>query len=280
VAGRWERPKGTEVVYERPEALTDAVSHYCPGCTHGIAHRLVAEVLDELGVRDRTVLVASVGCSVLSYNYFNVDAQQAAHGRAPAVATGIKRVSPGSVVFTYQGDGDLAAIGTAEIIHVAMRAEKITTIFINNAIFGMTGGQMAPTTLLGQETTTTPLPTGRLSERAGHPIRVCEVLSQIDGAAYVARQALNNPANIAKARRSVKKAFEAQIGGHGFGLVELLSTCNVNWKMSPADSLRWLESNMIPVFPLGVFRDWAEIGAQAAKALGDTGPAAVAEVAG
>ncbi len=265
MARNWERPKGADIVYERPEALSDKVTHYCPGCTHGIAHRLVAEVLDELDVRDRTVLIASVGCSVLAYNYFNVDAQQAAHGRAPAVATGIKRTSPGSVVFTYQGDGDLAAIGTAEIIHAAMRGEKITTIFINNAIFGMTGGQMAPTTLVGQETTTTPAPTGRLPERAGMPIRVCEILSQIDGAAYVARQALNNPANIAKARRSIKKAFEAQIDGHGLGLVELLSTCNVNWKMSPGDALKWLESNMIPVFPLGVFKDWAEAGAQAAR---------------
>ncbi len=267
MARDWERPKGAEVVFERPEALTDVVTHYCPGCTHGIAHRLVAEVLDELGVRDRAVAIASVGCSVLAYNYFNVDAQQAAHGRAPAVATGIKRVRPDSVVFTYQGDGDLAAIGTAEIVHAAMRGEKITVIFINNAIFGMTGGQMAPTTLVGQQTTTTP--SGRLPERIGYPIRVSEMLSQLDGAAYVARQALNNPQNIAKARRSIKKAFEAQLGGHGLGIVELLSTCNVNWKMSPADALKWLESNMIPVYPLGEFKDWSRAGELAAKLPGE-----------
>jgi len=263
---QWERPPGTEVVYERPKALTDVVTHYCPGCTHGIAHRLVAEVIDELGVQDRCVVVASVGCSVLAYNYFAVDAQQAAHGRAPAVATGIKRVHPDAVVFTYQGDGDLAAIGTAEIVHAAMRGEKITVIFINNAIFGMTGGQMAPTTLVGQATTTSPKPTGRLPERAGYPIRVCEMLSQLDGAAFVARAALSSPQNIAKAKRYIRKAFEAQLGGHGLGLVELLSTCNVNWKMSPGDALKWLEANMVPVFPLGVYRDWsAAEGAEAAR---------------
>ncbi len=273
MAHDWERPKGTEVVYERPEALADVVTHYCPGCTHGIAHRLVAEVIDELGVRDRTIVIASVGCSVLAYNYFNVDAQQAAHGRAPAVATGIKRVRPDAVVFTYQGDGDLAAIGTAEIVHAAMRGEKITVIFINNAIFGMTGGQMAPTTLVGQESTTTP--TGRLPERAGYPIRVCEMLSQLDGAAYVARQALNSPQNIAKAKRSIRKAFEAQLLGRGLGIVELLSTCNVNWKMSPADALKWLESKMIPVFPLGEFKDWSRAGEMAAEL-----PGGLKEVAG
>jgi len=262
MTGRWERPAGTEVVYERPEALTDAVTHYCPGCTHGIAHRLVAEVIDELGVRERTVAIASVGCSVLAYNYFAVDAQQAAHGRAPAVATGIKRVRPDCVVFTYQGDGDLAAIGTAEIIHAAMRGEKITVIFINNAIFGMTGGQMAPTTLVGQTTTTTP--GGRLPERIGYPIRICEMLAQLDGAAYVARQALSSPQNIARAKRSIRKAFEAQLGGHGLGIVELLSTCNVNWKMNPVDALKWLEANMIPVFPLGEFKDWSKAGEMAA----------------
>ncbi len=264
MARDYERPKGAEVVFERPESLTDVVTHYCPGCTHGIAHRLVGEVLDELEVRDRAVLIASVGCSVLAYNYFNVDCQQAAHGRAPAVATGIKRVSPGSVVFTYQGDGDLASIGTAEIVHAAMRGEKITVIFINNAIFGMTGGQMAPTTLVGQETTTTPKPTGRLPERAGYPIRVCEMLSQLDGAAYVARAALSNPQNIAKAKRHIKKAFEAQLGGHGLGIVELLCSCNVNWKMSPGDALKWIDSNMVPVFPLGVFKDWSAAGVEAA----------------
>ncbi len=276
-----ERPKGTEVVFERPETLTDVVTHYCPGCTHGIAHRLVGEVIDDLGVRDRTVVIASVGCSVLAYNYFNVDAQQAAHGRAPAVATGIKRVRPDSVVFTYQGDGDLAAIGAAEIVGATMRGEKITVIFINNAIFGMTGGQMAPTTLVGQQTTTTPM--GRLPERIGYPIRICEMLSQLDGAAYVARQALNNPANIAKAKRSIRKAFDAQLGGHGLGIVELLSTCNVNWKMSPADALKWLEGNMIPAFPLGEFKDWSKAGEMAAKLPGEPAAAkgeVLGEVAG
>jgi len=263
----WVRPEGAQIVYERPEALTDVVTHYCPGCTHGIAHRLVAEVLDELGVRERTVAVASVGCSVLAYNYFNVDAQQAAHGRAPAVATGIKRAQPDLVVFTYQGDGDLAAIGTAEIVHAAMRGEKLTVIFINNAIFGMTGGQMAPTTLVGQETTTSPKPLGRVAERAGHPIRVCEMISQLDGAAFVARVALSNPSNIVRAKRAITKAFEAQLGGHGLGLVELLSSCNVNWKMPPADALKWIDTHMVPVYPLGVYKDWAEAGAEAAKAV-------------
>jgi 2-oxoglutarate ferredoxin oxidoreductase subunit beta len=285
-SGDRERPAGAEVVYERPEALTDVVTHYCPGCTHGIAHRLVAEVIDELGVRERTVGIAPVGCSVLAYNYFAVDMQQAAHGRAPAVATGIKRVHPDCVVFTYQGDGDLAAIGTSEIIHAAMRGERLTVIFINNAIFGMTGGQMAPTTLIGQETTTSPKPTGRLPERAGYPIRICEMLSQLDGAAYVARASLSSPSNIVRAKKAVRKAFEAQLGGHGLGIVELLASCNVNWKMTPADALKWIDSHMVPVFPLGVFKDWAEAGAEAARLPAARGPgrseddAARAEVAG
>lgn len=259
----YERPAGTEVVYERPASLTDVVTHYCPGCTHGIAHRLVAEVLDELDVRARTIGVASVGCSVLAYNYFDVDMQQAAHGRAPAVATGIKRVHPDSVVFTYQGDGDLASIGTAEIIHAAMRAEPITVIFINNAIYGMTGGQMAPTTLVGQKTTTTPR--GREVGRAGYPLRISEMLAVLDGTAYVARASLSNPQNIARAKRAVRKAFEAQLGGHGLGLVELLASCNVNWGMSPGDALKWIDSHMVPIYPLGVFKDWAEAGSEAAR---------------
>ena len=269
----FERPQGTEIVYERPKSLSDVVTHYCPGCTHGIAHRLVAEVLDELDARERAVLVAPVGCSVLAYNYFDLDTQQAAHGRAPAVATGIKRVLPDRVVFTYQGDGDLAAIGTAEIVHAAVRGERITVIFINNAIFGMTGGQMAPTTLLGQETTTSPKPTGRLAERAGYPIRVCEMLSQLDGAAYVARGSLSSPQNIAKAKRHIRKAFQAQLEGHGLGIVELLSSCNVGWKMSPVDALKWIDSHMVPVFPLGVFKDWSAAGVEAAR-LADSGVAA------
>jgi 2-oxoglutarate ferredoxin oxidoreductase subunit beta len=258
-----ERPLGAEVVYERPRALADVVTHYCPGCTHGIAHRLVAEVLDELDVAGRAIGVASVGCSVLAYKYFNVDMQQAAHGRAPAVATGIKRVHPEAVVFTYQGDGDLAAIGTAEIIHAAMRGENLTVIFINNAIFGMTGGQMAPTTLVAQKTTTTPR--GRDPARAGYPIRVCEMVSVLDGAGYVARAALSSPSNIARAKKAVRKAFESQLGGYGLGLVELLSSCNVNWGMSPGDALRWIETDMIPVYPLGVFKDRSEAGAEAAR---------------
>jgi len=272
---RWERPEGTEVVYERPKALTDVVTHYCPGCTHGIAHRLVAEVIDELDIRERTVGIASVGCSVLAYKYFSVDAQQAAHGRAPAVATGIKRVRPDSVVFTYQGDGDLAAIGTAEIVHAAMRGEKITVIFINNAIFGMTGGQMAPTTLVGQKTTTSPR--GREPDRAGYPIRISEMISVLDGAAYVARVPLSNPKNIAKAKKAIRKAFEAQIGGHGLGLVELLSSCNVNWKMTPAEALKWIDSHMVPNYPVGVFKDWAETAEEAARLPGPSAASGRAE---
>ncbi|HXF83449.1 MAG TPA: thiamine pyrophosphate-dependent enzyme [bacterium] len=236
-------------VFARPAALTDAPMHYCPGCTHGVAHRLVAEVLDELGVRGRAVGVASVGCSVFAYNYFNVDFQQAAHGRAPAVATGIKRVLPDRVVFTYQGDGDLAAIGTAEIVHAATRGEKITVIFINNAVYGMTGGQMAPTTLPGMRTTTTPL--GRDPATAGYPLRVTEMLATLDGVAYLAREALCGVARITRAKRAIRKAFQAQLDGAGFSLVELLSTCPLAWGMTPLDAQRWLEATMIPAFPLG-----------------------------
>jgi 2-oxoglutarate ferredoxin oxidoreductase subunit beta len=280
----WERPSGTEIVYERPRSLTDVVTHYCPGCTHGIAHRLVAEVIDELDIRERAVGVAPVGCSVLLYKYFDVDMLQAAHGRAPAVATGVKRVRPEAVVFTYQGDGDLAAIGTAEIVHAAMRGENLTVIFINNAIFGMTGGQMAPTTLVGQETTTSP--GGRRPQRAGYPIRVCEMISVLDGAAYVARQALSSPRNIAKAKKAIRRAFEAQLEERGLGLVELLSSCTVNWKMGPGEALEWIETHMIPVYPLGVFKDWTEAGAEAARfavgpaAGGSGGKGARKEVAG
>jgi 2-oxoglutarate ferredoxin oxidoreductase subunit beta len=242
-----------KAVYRRPKTLTDVVTHYCPGCTHGIAHRLVAELVDELGIQDRTIGVASVGCSVFAYNYFDLDFQQAAHGRAPAVATGIKRVHPEAVVFTYQGDGDLASIGTAEIFHAAVRGENITVVFINNAIYGMTGGQMAPTTLVGQKTTTSPF--GRDASSQGYPVKVCEMLATVEGAQYVARFSLHNPVNIQKAKMGLKKAFSNQIEGLGFSLVELLSTCSTNWGMTPRKSLDWLEEHMIPEFPLGVFKD-------------------------
>lgn len=239
-------------VYTRPKSLTDVVTHYCPGCPHGIAHRLVAETIDELGIQERTVGVASVGCSVFSYNYFDVDFQQAAHGRAPAVATGIKRVNPECIVFTYQGDGDLASIGMAEIVHAAVRGENITVIFINNAIYGMTGGQMAPTTLVGQKTTTSPF--GRDPSTQGYPVKISELLSTVKGAHYVARFSLHNPANIQRAKQGIKKAFQNQIEGKGFSLVELLSTCSTNWGMTPQNALKWLEENMIPEYPLGEFK--------------------------
>ncbi len=235
----------------RPQALTETPMHYCPGCTHGVAHRLVAEVIDELGIRGRTIGVASVGCSVFAYNYFNLDFQQAAHGRAPAVATGIKRVLPDRVVFTYQGDGDLAAIGTAEIVHAANRGEPITVIFINNAVYGMTGGQMAPTTLVGMRTTTTPY--GRDPKLAGYPIKMAEMLATLRGVAYLARVALAGPGYIHKAKRAIKKAFQAQLDGKGFSMVEMLSTCPVTWGMQPVDAMRWVETEMIAAFPLGEF---------------------------
>ncbi|MBP3333191.1 MAG: 2-oxoglutarate oxidoreductase [Clostridia bacterium] len=241
------------IVFKKPEALTDAVFHYCPGCTHGIVHRLVAEVLDELGVRGKAVAVASVGCSVFSYNYFNCDAIQAAHGRAPAVATGVKRACPESIVFTYQGDGDLAAIGTAETVHSAARGENITVIFINNAIYGMTGGQMAPTSLPGQITQTSPY--GRDVNTVGYPVKVCEMLSQIDGATYLERVAVNNVKNVKAAKQAIKKAFQNQIDGKGFSLVEVLSTCPTNWGLTPEKALTWLEENMLPYYPLGVYKD-------------------------
>ena len=237
-------------VFERPESLTSARTHYCPGCTHGIIHRLVSEVIDELGVREETIGVCPVGCSVLAYNYFNLDMQEASHGRAPAVATGIKRVHPDKVVFTYQGDGDLASIGTAEIIHAAARGEKFTTIFVNNAIYGMTGGQMAPTTIIDQVSETSPQ--GRDPNLQGYPVRMAEMLATLDGAAYIARVSVHNPQEVLKAKKAIKKAFELQIAGRGFTLVEVLSTCSTNWGYSPKDSLKWLADKMIPVYPLGV----------------------------
>jgi 2-oxoglutarate ferredoxin oxidoreductase subunit beta len=241
-----------EAVYERPKTLTAASTHYCPGCGHGIIHRLIAEVIDELGIREKTVVVAPVGCAVLLYNYFDLDSYEAAHGRAPAIATGCKRVHPELVVFTYQGDGDLAAIGTAEMVHAAARGEKITTIFVNNAIYGMTAGQMAPTTLIGQKTTTTP--EGRMPERAGYPIRVCEMLATLEGAAYVARVSVSSPKNVVQAKRAIKKAFETQIKGSGYSIVEVLSQCPTNWHMTSTESVKWVDEKMASYFPLGEFK--------------------------
>ena len=241
------------VVFEKTKGLTDNQLHYCPGCTHGIIHRLVAEALEELGVTGKTVGIASVGCSVFSYNYFNCDMIQAAHGRAPAVATGAKRANPDNVVFTYQGDGDLAAIGTAETVHSAARGENITVIFVNNAIYGMTGGQMAPTTLPNQITQTSPY--GRDVTVVGYPVKVCEMLSQVDGATYLERVAVNNVKNIKKAKAAIKKAFQNQIDGKGFSLVEVLSTCPTNWGLTPKDALKWLDENMETYYPLGVYKD-------------------------
>ena len=240
-------------VFEKPKALADVPLHYCPGCTHGIIHRLVAEVIDELGVEGKTVGVAPVGCSVFAYNYFNCDMIEAAHGRAPAVATGVKRSFPENIVFTYQGDGDLAAIGTAETVHAAARNENITIIFVNNAIYGMTGGQMAPTTLPGQVTQTSPY--GRNPEMVGLPIKVCELLSNVDGATYLERVAVNNVKNVRNAKKAIKKAFQNQLDGKGFSLVEVVSTCPTNWGMTPVDALKWVEEKMIPYYPLGVYKD-------------------------
>lgn len=241
------------VVFERPKALIDVSTHYCPGCTHGIIHRLVAEVMDELGIVDKTIGVAPVGCSVLAYNYFACDMFEAAHGRAPACATGIKRTNPDKVVFTYQGDGDLAAIGAAEIVHAAARGEKLTTIFVNNCIYGMTGGQMAPTTLPGQKTETSPY--GRNVETEGYPIRVSEMLATLDGAYYVERVSVDSVPNVIKAKKAIKKAFENQLAGKGFSIVEVLSICPTNWGLSPIESMQWLKDNMIPYYPLGLKKD-------------------------
>ena len=241
------------VVFEKTKLLTDVPFHYCPGCTHGIAHRLVAECIDELGLKEKAIGVAPVGCAVFAYNYFDIDMYEAAHGRAPAVATGAKRVHPENFVFTYQGDGDLASIGMAEIVHAAARGEKISTVFINNAIYGMTGGQMAPTTLVGQKATTSPY--GRQSEHCGFPIRMAEMLATLDGAAYIERVSLHDVPNIIKAKKAIKKSFETQMAGKGFSLVEILSTCPTNWGLSPVESLKWLKENMIPYYPLGVFKE-------------------------
>lgn len=241
-----------DIVYERPRTLTPVVTHFCPGCTHGVIHRLVAEVLDELDVRENTIGVASVGCSVFAYNYFDCDFAEAAHGRAPAMATGIKRVHPDRFVFTYQGDGDLASIGTAEILHAAARGENITVIFVNNGVYGMTGGQMAPTTLPGMRTTSSP--TGRDVETMGYPIRMSEILATLTGASYVVRRSVHDPGHINQAKKAIKTAFKVQLNQMGFSLVEILSSCPVNWGMEPRAALQYIEEHMIPYFPLGDFR--------------------------
>ncbi len=241
------------VVFEKPKSLTDAELHYCPGCTHGIIHRLVAQAIDELGIEGKTVGVAPVGCAVMAYNYFACDMVEAAHGRAPAVATGLKRAMPENVIFTYQGDGDLASIGMAETVHAATRNENITVIFVNNAIYGMTGGQMAPTSLPGQVTQTSPY--GRDVATAGYPVKVSEMLSTLDGPEYIARVAVNNVKNVKEAQKAIKKAFENQINNKGFSLVEVVSSCPTNWGMTPVDALKWVDEKMIPYYPLGVYKD-------------------------
>jgi 2-oxoglutarate ferredoxin oxidoreductase subunit beta len=246
-----------EVVYTRPESLTTTTTHYCPGCTHGTAHRLVAEVLDEMGIREKTIGVAPVGCSVFAYDYFNHDFVEAAHGRAPAMATGIKRVRPNNTVYTYQGDGDLASIGMAEIVHAAIRGENITVIFINNAIYGMTGGQMAPTTLPGMRTTSSP--GGRDVENMGYPVRMSEMLSTIDGVSYSVRRSLHNPANIRKSKKAIRRAFEVQEHGMGFAMVELLSSCPTNLKFTPSEALTFIEEQMVPYYPLGDYKVAPEV---------------------
>ena len=242
-----------KTVFKKTSMLTDVQTHYCPGCTHGIVHRLVAESIEELGVGDHTVGVAPVGCAVFAYNYFNCDMQEAAHGRAPAVATGIKRVHPENIVFTYQGDGDLAAIGTAEIVHAAARRENITVIMINNAIYGMTHGQMSPTSLPGMVTTTSPY--GRDTSHCGFPIKMSEMLSALEGPAYIERVSVHDVKHVVAAKKAIKRAFKKQVEGKGFSLVEVLSTCPTNWGKTPQEALKWLEENMIPTYPLGVYKE-------------------------
>jgi len=246
-----------QIVYSRPESLTDTPSHYCPGCTHGVAHRLIAEVMDEMGIREKTIGVAPVGCSVFAYNYINCDFVEAAHGRAPAMATGLKRVLPDRIVFTYQGDGDMASIGMGEIMHAAGRGEDITVFFINNAIYGMTGGQMAPTTLPGQKTSSSPL--GRDVEQAGFPLKMAEVLATMEGTGYSVRRSLHNPKNIRLAKKAIRTAFEVQKRGLGFAIVELLSTCSTNWGLTNREALRFLEERMIPVYPIGDYKVLPEL---------------------
>jgi 2-oxoglutarate ferredoxin oxidoreductase subunit beta len=241
-----------ELVFGRPQSLSNVVTHYCPGCIHGIVHRLIAEVMDELGVRERTVGIAPVGCAVLAYNYFECDFAEAAHGRAPAMATGMKRANPNLIIFTYQGDGDLASIGTNEVIHAAARGENITTIFVNNAVYGMTGGQMAPTTLPGMVTTSSPY--GRDVKTQGYPVHVSELISQLEGAAYIVRRSAHKPAEVRKLRKAISTAFQVQIAGLGYSLVEVVSNCPTNWGMTPKESLRFIEDRMIPYYPPGDFK--------------------------
>jgi len=242
-----------QTVFQKPKALTDVTMHYCPGCTHGIIHRLVAEVLDELNITEKTIGIAPVGCSVLAYNYFNCDFIQAAHGRAPAVATGAKRANPDSVIFTYQGDGDLAAIGTAETVHAATRGENITVIFVNNGIYGMTGGQMAPTSIPGMVTQTTPY--GRDVKTAGYPVRICEMLATLTGTTYAERVSVDCVKNVLAAKKAIKKAFQNQLDGKGFSIVEVMSTCPTNWGLDPVKALDWARENMLTYYPLGVYKD-------------------------
>jgi len=241
------------ITHKMPESLSKREFTYCPGCHHGIVHRLIAEIIDELNIREKTIIVAPVGCAVFAYEFFDIDGTVAPHGRAPAVATGMKRARPDLVIFTYQGDGDLAAIGTAEMVHAANRGERITTIFINNAVYGMTGGQMAPTTLLGMKTTTSPY--GRTPEREGYPIHVCEMLKEMKGVAFLARAKVTSPKDVMTTKKYIKKAFLSQINNIGFGLVEILSTCPTNWGLLPVEAQKWLDENMVKEFPLGVFVD-------------------------
>ncbi len=243
----------TKTLWQMPESLKQAVTHYCPGCGHGIVHRLIGEIVDELGIRERTVGVSPVGCAVLGYDYFNFDVSEAAHGRTPAVATGMKRARPDLIVFSYQGDGDLAAIGTAEIMHAGNRGENITVIFVNNGVYGMTGGQMAPTTLDGQVTKTTPR--GRMPEDVGEPLKVPEMLAVCERTAFLARYALNTPKNIRATKRALKKAFQYQIDGAGFSLVEIISPCPTYWGLEPLEALKRIEDEVIPYYPLGVIKD-------------------------
>lgn len=243
-----------EATYKNPETLIDTPTHYCPGCGHGIVHRLIAEIIDEMGMRGKTIGLAPVGCSVLAYNYLDIDMCEAAHGRPPAVATGIKRVHPDNIVFSYQGDGDLAAIGTAEIIHTANRGENITVIFVNNAVYGMTNGQMAPTTLINQKTLTTPQ--GRSEKLDGYPLKVCELLSVIEGSRFIARTSITSPKNIIKTKQFLEKGFKTQIQKKGFSLIEVLSPCPIYWRMSSTESLKFIDEEMTKTFPLGVFKDW------------------------
>jgi 2-oxoglutarate ferredoxin oxidoreductase subunit beta len=240
-------------IFQRPESLKDVPFRFCPGCGHSLIHRLIAECIDKLGVREKTIGIAPVGCAVFAYDYFNIDMIECAHGRPPAVATGLKRSMPDRVVFSYQGDGDLAAIGTAEIIHAANRGENISVFFVNNATYGMTGGQMAPTTLPGQKTSTTPA--GRNIQTEGYPLHVSELLATIEGVSYIARTSVNSFRNLMTAGKAIEKSFRYQIEGKGFSLVEILSPCPVDWKLSPKDSLAWIEAELTTVFPLGTFKD-------------------------